>query len=280
MRIEKKLNNSVVVAVNDQGHEFVIMGKGIGVKYAKGSVLSREEIERVYVLEDEKTSSDVIRLSRNVPDVYFEISSKIIEYAKQTLKTKLNEHIYVALTDHINFAVQRHKDNITVQNRLFWEVKKFYPQEFKVGLYGLGVLFDELSILFPEEEAGNIAFHLVNAQQYGDDLSKTTLITSVIKDILNMVSYHFGVTLDGESLNYSRFVTHLQYFVQRLLDNVLTEADDGFLYNQVKTTYRKEFDCALRIKNYVAKTFECDISNSELIYLTIHINRVINRSEA
>ncbi|ASA20475.1 BglG family transcription antiterminator LicT [Paenibacillus donghaensis] len=277
MRIIKKLNNSVVVAKDDNDHEVVIMGKGIGCNYEMGYVLSRDEFERVYVLEDEKASDAVIRLSRDVPDVYFEISRKIIDYAKQNITTKLNEHIYVALTDHIYFAVQRHKDNITVQNRLFWEVKKFYPKEFKVGLYGLGVMFDELNILFPEEEAGNIAFHLVNAQQYTDDLSQSTFITTVIKDILNIVSYHFGVTLDHDSLNYSRFVTHLQYFSQRLIEKVDTEADDGFLYDQVRTMYQKEFECAMRIKNYVQKTFEREISNSELIYLTIHINRVINR---
>ncbi|MBW4082259.1 BglG family transcription antiterminator LicT [Paenibacillus sp. S150] len=277
MRIIKKLNNSVVVAKNDQDQEVVIMGKGIGCNYEMGYVLSRDEFERVYVLEDEKISNDVIRLSRDVPEVYFEISRKIIDYAKQNIKAKLNEHIYVALTDHIYFAVQRHKDNITVQNRLFWEVKKFYPQEFKVGLYGLGVMFDELSIVFPEEEAGNIAFHIVNAQQYTDDLSKSTFITTVIKDVLNIVSYHFGVTLDHESLNYSRFVTHLQYFSQRLIEKIDTEADDGFLFDQVRTSYKKEFECAGRIKNYIQKTFEREISNSELIYLTIHINRVINR---
>lgn len=277
MRIIKKLNNSVVVARDDQNKEVVIMGKGIGCNYEMGYVLSRDEFERVYVLEDQKTSNDVIRLSRDVPDVYFEISRKIIDYAKQNIKTKLNDHIYVALTDHIYFAVQRHKDNIMVQNRLFWEVKKFYPQEFKVGLYGLGVMFDELNILFPEEEAGNIAFHLVNAQQYTDDMSTSTFITTVIKDVLNIVSYHFDVTLDHESLNYSRFVTHLQYFSQRLIEKIDTEADDGFLFEQVRTTYHKEFECAGRIKNYIQKTFEREISNSELIYLTIHINRVINR---
>ncbi|MDO3409445.1 PRD domain-containing protein [Saccharibacillus sp. CPCC 101409] len=279
MRIIKKLNNSVVIATDDEGRETVVMGKGIGCNYEMGSVLSQGDVERVFVLKDEKTSSDVIRLSRDIPDVYFDVSSRVIRCAKRTLKAELNEHIYVALTDHIYFAVQRHKQNVVVQNRLLWEVKKFYPEEFKIGKYALNVLLEELNIVFPEEEAGNIAFHLVNAQQSSDDnMALSTRITGVIKDILNIVSYQFGIALDHESLNYSRFVTHLQYFAQRLIENMEVERDEGFLYDQVRSTYVKEFECAGRIRKYIEKNFDRTISNSELIYLTIHIHRVVNRS--
>lgn len=278
MRIIKKLNNSVVIAKDDQDNEVVVMGKGIGCNYAMGSVLTRDDFERVFVLENQKTTKDVIRMSGDVPEIYFEISSRIIAYAQQMMNIQLNEHIYVALTDHIYFAVQRHKEQMVIQNRLLWEVKKFYPQEFKVGLYGLGVIYEELNILFPEEEAGNIAFHLANAQHSSEGTIQSVLITTTIKDIMNIVSYHFGITLDHDSLNYSRFVTHLQFFTQRLLEGVKIESDDGFLFEQVKTTYQKEYECALRIRDYVLLNFKTAVSNSELIYLTIHIHRVISRS--
>ncbi|WP_042201022.1 BglG family transcription antiterminator LicT [Paenibacillus camerounensis] len=278
MRIIKKLNNSVVIAKDERDNEVVVMGKGIGCNYPMGTVLSRDDFERVFVLEDQKTTRDVISMSGAVPEIYFDISSRIITYARDTMNLQLNEHLYVALTDHLYFAAQRYKEQLVVQNRLLWEVKKFYPREFKVGLFGLGVIYEELNILFPEEEAGNIAFHLANAQYSPEGTLQSVRTTTAIKDIMSIVSYHFGITLDDDSLNYSRFVTHLQFFAQRLMDGIKLESDDGFLFEQVKSTYYKEFECALRIEDYIKLNFSTSLSKSELIYLTIHIHRVVNRS--
>ncbi|MNW25505.1 Transcription antiterminator LicT [compost metagenome] len=107
MRIIKKLNNSVVIAKDDQDNEVVVMGKVIGCNYAMGSVLTRDDFERVFVLENQKTTKDVIRMSGDVPEIYFEISSRIIAYAQKMMNIQLNEHIYVALTDHIHRVISR-----------------------------------------------------------------------------------------------------------------------------------------------------------------------------
>ena len=42
------------------------------------------------------------------------------------------------------------------------------------------------------------------------DLSR--IMTRIIQDVLNIITYHFHIVIDEESLDYERFVTHLEIF--------------------------------------------------------------------
>ena len=95
---------------------------------------------------------------------YSSIQFNTVEYAKNLLNIQFNDFIYVTLTDHLNFAIQRHRENISYVNALHWEIKKFYPKEYGIGLKALEFINDELGIKFSEDEAANIALHLVNAR--------------------------------------------------------------------------------------------------------------------
>jgi beta-glucoside operon transcriptional antiterminator len=279
MKITKILNSSVVLAVDDNGDEIVLAGKGIGYHHKVNDVIPLEAIEKVFVLTDKNENKNFLKLVKNTPQDYFEASTSIIEYAKNHLAGELNEHIFIALTDHISFAIDRHKQGMNIQNRLLWEIKKFYPNEFKVGEYAIEYLNRKFNIDLPEEEAGNIGFHFVNAQTNEHDMYRTMMMTNMLKDILNIVKLHFKIALDKDSLNYIRFITHLQFFCQRLLDNKLIDSSDDFLYEQVKYKYPIELECGKRIENYIKSTIGKDLTKDEMVYLTIHINRVTSRAE-
>ena len=49
-------------------------------------------------------------------------------------------------------------------NRLYWEIKNYYTDEFRAAEQALRLLKEKYQIELPEEEASNIAFHLINAQ--------------------------------------------------------------------------------------------------------------------
>ena len=46
MRVVKVLNNSLVLALDEEGQEAILMGKGIGFHKATGSTLKKEEVEK------------------------------------------------------------------------------------------------------------------------------------------------------------------------------------------------------------------------------------------
>lgn len=278
MRVVKVLNTSIVLAKRNDNKEVIAMGKGIGFRSRPGDMINENEIEKVYIVENEGMSSDMTALMRETPEEYLILADEIISYAKQVLSRDLSENLYFSLTDHLHMAAKRFKSNITIQNRMLWEVQKFYPQEFLIGKQALKFIKDKLGLDLPEEEAANIAFHLVNAQQTEQNMSQVMMMTTTVKDILNIIRIHYGIELDTSSINYSRFLTHLQFFVQRLLENTMLESKDDELLERISSKYPEEHNCVSKINNYIGAKFERFMSNEERLYLIIHISRVMDRA--
>lgn len=278
MRVVKVLNVSVIIAKRQDQKEVIVMGKGIGFKSKPGDLVNPAEIEKVYVLENEGMSSEMVALMRETPKEYLILTDEIISHAKGVLSKHLSETLYLSLTDHLHMAVKRSQANIQIQNRMLWEVRKFYPQEFQIGQYGVALINERLDVHLPEEEAANIAFHLVNAQQTDDNMNQVMLMTNTVKDILNIIKIHYGMEMDTMSINYSRFLTHLQFFVQRLLENKMLEPQEFDLLPQIIEKYPEEAKCVESIKSYIHAKFNSDMSNDEMMYLIIHLGRVMNRS--
>ena len=129
-------------------------------------------------------------------------------------------------------------------------------------------------IELPEEEAGNIAFHLVNGQSEGDDVAQTMQSVKMLKDIFNLVQYHFKQQIDTDSINYSRFLVHMQFFLQRLQEGELDGARDSFLLVQVIKEYPEAYRCALLIRDYVKAQLDITLGGNELLWLTVHLVRI------
>ncbi|ACD53277.1 PRD domain-containing protein [Clostridium botulinum] len=277
MQIVKVMNNSLILARDENDKEIVVMGKGLGFKRKAGEELDTEKIEKIFVLKNETDTREYVKLIEETPSEYIEITNDIIGYANEKLGGKLNDQIFITLVDHISYALTRYEKNITIQNRLLWELKKFYPKEFEIGKYAVEYINNKLNVKLPEEEAGNIAFHVVNAQTDEAEMQNTMLTIRMLKDIFNIIQYNFGITIDKDSLNYSRFLTHLQFFVQRLLDDRMIESKENFIFEQMIKEYPKEVKCARLIGDYVKKVLNKEISNEELLYLTIHIVRIVQK---
>ena len=277
MNVIKVLNNSLILAENEEQKEIIVMGKGLGFNSKIGDSLDVDKIEKIFILKDETSIKEYVRLIEATPSEYIEVTNYIIEYANKKLKGKLSDQIFIILVDHISYALERYEKNIIIQNRLIWEVKKFYPKEFEIGLDAVKYINKTLRIDLPEEEAANIAFHLVNAQTDEQEMQNTLLTIKMLKDIFNIIQYNFGIEIDKNSLNYSRFLTHLQFFVQRLLDERMVESKDKFIFDQITKSYPEELKCARLIGNYIKTTLNKEISYEELLYLTIHIVRIIKK---
>ncbi|MCU6209436.1 PRD domain-containing protein, partial [Enterobacter cloacae] len=79
---------------------------------------------------------------------------------KMTLDTQ--DSIYIALIDHIQASIERYKEGTFIRNKILWEIKNFYSEEFDIGLYGLKLINDRFNISMPEDEAGFIALHIAS----------------------------------------------------------------------------------------------------------------------
>lgn len=276
MRVVKVLNNSLVLALDNSGQETILMGKGIGYHKSIGYQFQESEIEKVFVLKDKEISRSIIRLAAETDTVYFELAKAVIDYAIENFGMRLMDHIYLSLTDHLSFAARRIQEGIVLQNFYTLEMKKFNPHEFQIGEYAVRLMSGRLGMEVPLDEAGNIAFHFINAQYDHPYNSQNLLIASTVKDILDIVKYSFSITYHEDSTPYSRYVTHVQLFVQRLVSrNQLPDEKTNLLYEQILAVCEKEFDCVDKIQIYVMEKFRQKLTSQERMYLALHIHRVL-----
>ena len=273
MVIDKIINNNVVSAYDDQGKEVVIMGRGIGFGKKPGKPVDETRIEKIYQIKSQSVAEQFKELLSNMPLEHIQISNDIISYAKKHLQLKLNQNIYVTLTDHINFAIERYSQGIKPENALLWEIKRFYTQEYELGKYAVDLIEERLHIRFPADEAGFIALHFVNAE-YGTDLSAALKFPNLLKDILKIVTEELEIELDEQSLHYERFVTHVKFLLQRVYKKELLMDEERELEELLSNKYKREYACSKKVAAYIEKATETRISGVEVMYLAIHIRRV------
>ncbi|MBP3908589.1 BglG family transcription antiterminator LicT [Turicibacter sanguinis] len=280
MKIKKVFNNNVLLAEDDRQLEMILLGVGIAFQRKAGDDVDLSKVDKKFVMESDDTKQKFVELLRDVPINHLELTSKIIKCAETELNTTFNDSIYIGLTDHINYSLFRVKDGMALKNALMWEVKKFYPREFKAAMNALKTIEYYENVKLPEDEASFIALHFVNAQQDGEAMKLTIDATEIIQSILNIVKFHYCIELDETSLNYSRFVTHIRYFIRRFVNQeICGYEEDDFLFLQVKEKYPKAYDCSLKVRKYLETKFKMPITNDELLYFMLHINRVADRAQ-
>ena len=140
MQIHKIINNNIVYAINEHGVEIIVMGRGLGFQKKPGQIINEAQIEKVYVLEEADQLERFKTLIESIPLEHITVSSEIIDYAKSVITRRINESIYITLTDHINFSVERAKQGMLFSNPLLIEVKTFYPSEYLIGEYATALI--------------------------------------------------------------------------------------------------------------------------------------------
>lgn len=274
MQIEKVINNNVVSAYDSQGKEVIIMGKGIGFHAKKGIEVKKELIEKIFYMESQSAIEKFRSLIENMPLEHIQVSNDIITYAGEVLKSKLNPNIYITLTDHISFAIERFRQGLLFNNPLLWDVQSLYRQEYLIGEYAVALIDKRIGIRLPEDEAASIALHIVNAE-YNAAMNETMNITRILPNILQIVKDEFSIKVDTQSLHHERFVTHLKFLAQRIMKREQLNDVDAEFCEMVKNKYKKEYECTEKVADYLKENFKDTISGDEMVMLTINIRRLL-----
>lgn len=280
MRIEKILNNNVVVVKDEKDGEKIVMGRGIAFKRKVGEEFPDEMVDKEFVLSNKETSNKFQELIVDIPAAHVELAEEVISHAKKKLGRKLNDMIYISLVDHIYTSIVRFQDGITVKNALLWDIRRFYPDEFKIGLWALDRVEERFNVRLPEDEAGFIALHLVNAAMDEEGMQDMYQITRIMQEISNIVKYRFNIHFNEDSVYYYRFIMHLRFFAQRLVTHKMYKDSDDELLEVIKKKYRNSYECVLQIADFISKKYHYQLSNEEKLYLTIHIERVVYKTES
>lgn len=273
MKVLKVINNNIVSTCDEHSQEIIVMGRGLGFKAKEGNEIPKEKIEKIYRMESQNQTEKLKALFSNLPNEHIVITNKIITYANELLGDTLNPNIYITLTDHISFAVERFSKGMMFQNAMLMEVRRFYRKEYVIGEYAISLIKKELGIEFPADEAASIALHIVNAE-LKTSIYDTINITKLIQEILDIVWKAFKISIDEYSLSYERFVTHLKFLAQRICKGEVLETKDKKFVDMIKQLYPDEYKCSCKVKKFLTKTYNYEVSQEEVAYLTLHIRRV------
>lgn len=278
MYIKRVYNNNVVM-VDDAGTERIAVGKGIAFGRKRGDVVDSASFEKVFTLDDPTQLSRLERLIKGIPSEYLLIAEDIVSMLRRESASVIDDNVLIALTDHISMALEREQAGIICDNPLLFEIKRFYGREFELALKAREIIRGHLGIEISEAEVGFIALHIVNAtmKQRADHLM---LSIKMINGILNTVSEAFGLTYDEGSVQYERFLRHLQFFSQRVLDKSIAQSEDTFLFHLGKDQYPDALECTERIGAHIEQEYGCVVSDAEKGYLVYHIANLVHAPHA
>lgn len=273
MKISKIINNNVVSTCDEEGREVIVMGRGVGFKAKEGSAIDEDKIEKVFRLDSQNTMDKFKELLVNLPMEHVQISAEIISYAKEVLNRPINPNVYITLTDHINFALERFKQKMMFSNPLIREVRSFYHAEYLIGEYAIAMIDRDLGIKLPVDEAASIALHIVNAE-YDAPMGDTIKITNLIQQVSEVVEEYFNIKLDEQSLSYERFITHLRFLAQRVFTGEHMELDNLEFQKVIDRLYPEEYACSQKVQALIKLQYGHQVTEEEVAYLALHIKRI------
>lgn len=279
MKIIKILNNNAVLVENDS-MEQVVMGRGIAFGRKVGEEVREDVIDRYYCLSDPELNKQLIELLKFANPSLVSIVQESVEEAKLEMQDRISDTLYVRLIDHFMTSVQRYRNNISIVCPLVSDVKCFYPVEYGLAkklVANVNALFD---VNLDENEVTFVTLHIVDSTICDSQNMVVTKITEFIKGALRIVRNYYGIQLDTDSISYYRFVSHLRFFASRLFSDIPYEPQEqcSDLVEVIKVKYPTSFKCSLLIEEFINKTYSFDIGNDELLYLTIHIQRIIEEN--
>jgi beta-glucoside operon transcriptional antiterminator len=274
--IHKILNNNVVISEDENGKEIIITGNGIGFHAHVGFKVDTDKIFQIYELRGNENRKRFEMLLNEIPFACIQLSQEIITDASKELNRSLSPNLIIALADHINFAVTQVQTGTAHPFLISEEIRRFYKAEYTAGLHAVDKINHTYGIQLPSNEASSIAFHLINAESDAN-ADETTQIIDGTNEILQIIETSLNIKIREESLSYSRLITHIQYFLKRVVTkelNAQTEFNTVF-FNEEDEEYQRIAVCLDKIKAYLHDKYDCDMSNEERIYLLIHITRVL-----
>ena len=127
MQVIKCINNNVVSCRDGKGHEMIAMGRGLGFALRPGDEVDEEKVEKLFRMQTPDDARRLTDLFSTLPPRQIELCSLIVDRATRDLGRKLSPSVYLTLTDHICFAIDRMRSGTTFQNTLLAEVRTFTP---------------------------------------------------------------------------------------------------------------------------------------------------------
>ncbi|WP_199566569.1 MULTISPECIES: BglG family transcription antiterminator LicT [Vagococcus] len=277
IKIIKILNNNAFISQDDTGNEVVVMGVGIAFGKKNGQIVEPSNRYKIFSNINSKIIDRFKNVFSDIPEDYLEITERLIFVMEKEYGKKIDDIIYVSLTEHLHGAVERINKGIEVANPLLMDIKRLFKDEFEVGMLGVKEVNQRFDVAFSEDEAAYIAQHLINGQL--DNLVDINDMSKLMQEIINIIKFTFRIEFNEESIYYYRFVTHLKFFAQRVIDKQIYASENDDMFDLFKEKYVESYECVVKIDNYLSKNYHYHLNSDEQLYLLLHIEKITKNAK-
>lgn len=268
--IVTKVFNNIIILVNSEDHEKILFAKGIGFGKKPGYVIPKGiKVDKIFTIADSDNIENLNTMIEKVDNDFFVVCEEAIYEISEKINQELNESIHIGLIDHLYFAVKRLKNNEEIENPFLVEIETLYSKEYmladmvakKVGAY--------CNVDIPDGEIAFIALHIHSAINNGK-ISNTLKNSYLGSTIVEHVEDRLNIEIDRKSLDYARFLTHIKFAIQRIMENIHI---DNELTKIIKSSYKESFSVAEEVAKIIEDELGIKVMEDEVTFLTIHIER-------
>ena len=274
--VHKVLNNNVVISIDGSGRERVLMGRGLGFRLKPDDVLDPAKVEKTFILDAGAEGDRERQLLTDVPYSVIEAVTTAVDDAERALGRHLGRRLSISVIDHIQYVLERLDQGLRIPTTSMPELRVLHPQEFETAKQMAASISASLDRELPPEEAVFLTMHVLNATR--DEPNGTAaLLFRRVQHVVETVQGGLGVDLDVESPEYARFVLHVQFLLQRLVSRTMLRSADTSFYEFAKHSYPRSHAIAESVKAYVLAATESELTDEELLYLVVHVERLANQ---
>lgn len=274
-RITKILNHNSFMGIeskNDQ--ECLIMGKGVAFGKKVGQTVSVTGDARVYSLKELTDRGEAKEIIKSVSPLCLELANEVLDQAEEEFG-KVDRSILFTMADHLDFAVRRIQNGEQISNPLTDDIRIMFYKEYKVAGCIRDLLKEKLGIRIDEHEIGYIALH-VHAAIVDENVSQAMEIARTVRECICMVEEETGKSIDIMSLGYNRLMNHVRYMVARAIHGEKLKMS---LNDYMSVKFPGPYMTAEKICRKMEKSLKLPIPDSEIGYLAMHLERMMDREE-
>lgn len=274
MKVVKKINNNVAECEDENGNQLIAFGKGIGFPKTPYNLTDLSKVTMTFY----KLNKHFEILLKELSEEIIDLSVEIVSMAQKELAGNLNPTIVFSLADHIQFSLQRLSQDVDVRLVYSHEVEQLYPKESRVAEKTVKMIQDRMEINLPKNEVTAITMHFVDSQIEYEASQEEIAIEGLINNITFLVEQELSINVDKNEFNYDRFRMHMFYYLKRVRNGEQFVGNNGELLTILKKEHKKIYTLAVRVGQLIENYLGKQISNDELLYLMIHLNRLYEKN--
>lgn len=277
LQVEKVLNNNVIIAIHPSYGETVVIGKGIGFNRKPKDNIALDSIEKMFILTKQQEMEQYKLLVHQVDETFIEVMNDVIFYISRHAGAPLNEHIHIALTDHMAFAVKRYRQGIPIHNPFLHETRELYPREYGMAEHVVEEINRRMGIRLPEDEVGFVALHIFSALT-NRHVTEVKEHSKLLAELAGLIETKLGIKIRKDSLNYSRLLRHLTVALERIRRDESLE-EPLAINEMIKKEYPEMYSLAWTLMKVIQQRLHKPVYDAEAVYLTLHLQRLAQNAE-